>query len=190
MSLKRVAVRYAEALIELAQEQKKLDTVKNDMDLLRSLTKNKEFFSVLKSPIIPNPKKEAVVNKLLEGKVDDLTLRFLILLIQKERSALLPDIALEFEEAYRTIMGISKVKIYAGEKMNDKSVKKLVKKLQDGGLIKDKAEVEQELNEDIIGGFAVVVGDYLYNATVNKQLAELKRDFSENLYKSQIVKRL
>ncbi len=189
MSLKGVAARYVEALIELAQEQNKLEQVKQDIDLYRTLAQNKEFFNLLKSPIIPNSKKESIASQLLSDKVDDLSLRFLLLLIKKERGALLPEIVSGFQEAYMDILGISKMRIISGEKIGQKSIDKLVRKLKEVGMLKDKVEVEQELNEDVIGGFAVVVEDYLYNATVNKQLLDLKRDFKENPYKSKIVKR-
>jgi len=189
MSLKRVAVRYAEALIELAREQRKLEQIKQDMDLFRSLTRNEEFFHMLKSPVITNAKKETIVRQLLSDKVDELSLRFLNLLIQKERSDILPDIAQDFQGSYMEIMGISKVRVIAREKISQGSIDKLVGKLKEVGLVKDKVEIEQEQNEEVIGGFTVVVDDYIYNASVNKQLLDLKRDFSENLYKSKIIKR-
>jgi F-type H+-transporting ATPase subunit delta len=189
MSLKGVAARYVEALVELAQEQNKLEQIKKEVDLFRILSENKEFFNLLKSPIIPNSKKETIVRELLAGRVDEMSLRFMLLLIKKERGALLPEIVSGFQETYMEILGISKMRIISGEKIGQESVDKLVSKLKEAGMVKEKVEVEQELNDAVIGGFAVVVDDYLYNATVNKQLLDLKRDFKENPYKSKIVKR-
>ncbi len=189
MSIKRVAIRYAEALIELANEQGKLDVVKEDIDLLRALTQNREFFSMLKSPIIPHPKKKQVVNELLGGKLDDLTMKFLLLLIDKERSEVLPEIALEFIGLYRAINHISKVKIYSAEQIEKNTVNHITEKLQKANVVMENVEVEQVIDTELIGGFVLEFGDFIYDASVKNQLAEMKRDFSENLYKSKIVKR-
>ena len=85
MSVMSVSSRYAKSLLELAQEQDKLETVYQDILTIKELLKNRELFAVIKSPVIPPDKKIKVMDALLQDRVDDLSLRWIRLIIKKER---------------------------------------------------------------------------------------------------------
>ena len=56
MSAKRVASRYAKALLDLAVEQGKLEDIHGDIASFKEVAKNRDFELMIKSPII-NPDK-------------------------------------------------------------------------------------------------------------------------------------
>ena len=89
MSVKSVSSRYAKSLIDLAREQGKLDTVFQDVEFVRKALKNRDLMRMFKSPVIPNHKKLKVINAVFGKTLDDLTMRFIKLVVQKERGELL-----------------------------------------------------------------------------------------------------
>ena len=86
MNNPRLAGRYAKSILTLAIERNQLDIIYNDMEYLHSVSKvNKEFVTVLKSPVISPDKKETILAAVTNGKISDLTSLFIRLLIRKGR---------------------------------------------------------------------------------------------------------
>ncbi len=69
MSIQKIAGRYAKSLIDLAIEQNKLEVIKEDVKLFKSVTSNREFYLVMKSPIINAGKKQSILKAIFEGKI-------------------------------------------------------------------------------------------------------------------------
>lgn len=190
MSVKSVSSRYSRSLLELAQEQEKLEPIYQDILTLQELMKHRELFVMIKSPVIPTDKKVKVMDQLLEGKIDDLTMRFVRLVIKKEREQLLPYIAEEFIDQYKEIKNISTLYIYSADEMNENTVDSIKDKLRAEGMIDGQIEVVQQVNKDLVGGFVLEFGDYRYDASIAWKLADLqKKNYAKNLYESKIIAR-
>ncbi|MCB0619534.1 MAG: ATP synthase F1 subunit delta [Saprospiraceae bacterium] len=190
MSVTRIASRYAKSLIDLAIEQKKLDRVKEDVDSFKTLTQNRDFYLLLKSPIVSPPKKKSVFKALLANKYDELTLAFLNILVDKNREAYLPEIAHEFIHQYRVHRHITTVKLITATPISKETVDAIRQKLVESDATDEKVEVITAVDPAIQGGFVLEFDDSrLYDASVARKLEMLKKDFTENLYISQIVSR-
>jgi len=87
MSIARIAGRYAKSLLDLAQDANKLDRVKADMDGFAEAVAVRDLKMMLKSPIITTDKKRAVIKEIFGGKVDELTMAFLNIVLTKGREA-------------------------------------------------------------------------------------------------------
>lgn len=111
MSVTRIASRYAKSLIDLAVEQGKLERVLEDIKSFQRAADNREFYVLLKSPIINATKKQQIFNALFEGKFDKMTSAFIKIILNKGREAYLPEIADEFVNQYKEIKHISTVKL-------------------------------------------------------------------------------
>jgi len=107
MSVTRIATRYAKSLIELAIEQGKLEQVSADVNTLKAAAKNRDLYLFLKSPIIHADKKIAVLDAIFKGKVDDFTLSYLHLLVNKGREQYIPEIAAEYVSQYKVLKHIT-----------------------------------------------------------------------------------
>ena len=69
MSLSRIAARYAKPILDLANERKVLEEVKEDMANFSDLyTKNREFNLMLNSPVIPELRKAENPKKYIQRK--------------------------------------------------------------------------------------------------------------------------
>ena len=187
MSVYRVASRYAKSLIDLAQEQNKLERVLEDVKSFKSVLKNRDLANLFKSPIVHADKKQAVVKKIFEGKYDELTMAFLNILIVKGREEYLEEIAAEFIHQYKVIKHISTVKLITAAPVSDKVIKEIHDRLQESDVTDTEVEIITEVRPDLIGGFIIQFDDKVYDTSVAHKLDKLKKEFAENLYVSQII---
>ncbi len=177
MSTGRIAARYAIPILELAEEKKLLEKVKDDMESFSSLCKeNRDFALMLKSPIIPHLKKAEILNKVFKGKFNDLTLQAFSLITRKNREAVLEAISNEFLDLYNKKKGISKVSVtttFALDSGLKKSFEKLAKDVTG-----NTPQLTEIVDPDILGGYLVKFDDKQIDDSVRGQLKELKLKFS------------
>ena len=181
MSVTRIASRYAKSLIDLAVEGNKLDRILEDVQSFQEVLKNRDFYLLMKSPVVKNSKKQQIVKKIFEGKYDELTMSFLKILISKNRESYLPDIAREFIEQYRKIKHISKVKITTASALSEKAITALRKKLVASEVTDDNVELTTATDPNLVGGFILEFDDKIYDASIKHKLEQLKKEFSKNL---------
>lgn len=187
MSAGRIASRYAKSLIQLAEEENKLDRVLEDVESFRALVKNNaDFRNFVKSPIIQVGKKKTILAKLFSESYDDLTIKFLQLLTQKQREGLLPEIADEFVLQYRHKKGISTAIVTVVDDLSAATQKLIKEKLEKSGIAFEKVELVVQKDPSIIGGFILEIGSQIYDASVSSQLNQLKKDFRQNHYSSKM----
>lgn len=187
MSAGKIASRYAKSLIQLAEEQKKLDRILEDIESFRTLLKQSaDLKNFIKSPIIQLTKKKAILNQLFADKYDDLTVKFFEILAQKQRESFLPEIADEFVLQYKTKMQISAAVVTVADKLSDANFKLIQDKLEKSGVSLSTVELTVKKDPGIIGGFILEMGNYIYDASVAKQLNQLKKQFGSNDYQAKL----
>lgn len=188
MSVHRIASRYAKSLVDLAVEQNKLERVKEDVATFKEVTKIREFYLLLKNPIVTTEKKAAIIKTLFADKYDELTLAFLDILVKKGREAHLPEIAEEFLIQYKHIKHISTVKLTTAKPLTETALKAIHDKLASSAQTDDVIEIKTKVDPKLIGGFIVEFEDNVYDASVAHKLDEFKKEFKDNLYVSLISK--
>ena len=187
MSTRRIANRYAKSLIDLSIDQNKLERIYEDVLSFEEVTKNRDFFLMLKSPIVSGDKKKSVFKSLFEGKYDVLTMSFLDILVNKGRESILPEIAQEFKILYKKHKHISTVTITTAVDISKEALEAIKKKLSDSTTTEDNLEIVTEVDPNIIGGFVARFEDKIYDASIANKLDALKKKFRGNLYISQII---
>jgi F-type H+-transporting ATPase subunit delta len=182
MNNPRLAGRYAQSLLDLAIEQKQLDAVYADMKFLLSVTTtNPDFVSLLKSPVIASDKKEKIIEAVTTGRVTELTGLFIRLLIRKTRESYLPQIVRAFLEKYNLMNNIHPVRITTAVPMSDELRDAILAKIKTNpGL--QKIELEAVVEEKLIGGFKLEMGTQLVDASILRDLQDIKKQFLGNEY--------
>lgn len=182
----RVASRYAKSLIDLAVERNLLEDVHNDMLLLQNMCKaSREFVALLRSPVIKADKKNKIISTLTAGKVSQLTSSFLTLMTTKGREESLPEIVTAFMSMYNNIKGISKVKLTTAQPVSDALKQSIIDKMQ----LSDPSqhiELETAVNENLIGGFVLEYNNKMVDASVLRDLKDIKKQFEQNIYVQRI----
>ena len=184
----RVAGRYAKSLMDLAKEMGKLDVVVEDIKSIAAAVKNRDLYLLLQSPIITADKKNAVMSAIFGGKLNELTMSFIKICIDKSREGLLPDISTEFLAEHKKMQGITTVKVTTATPLSTEAIEAIRKQLVASSDTLANVEIDVVLNPSLIGGYVVEFGDKLYDASVAHKLEVLKKDFASNLYESQIEK--
>jgi F-type H+-transporting ATPase subunit delta len=177
----RLATRYAKSIIDLSVEQNQLEEVYNDMKLITRLCKsNPDFVAVLRSPIIKSEKKGKIVSAVISQQVGKIADGFITLLIKKGREANLPEIANAFVTQYNLIKGISKVKITTAAPISDDIKNSIVASILKSS--NKKLELETVVNEALIGGFILETEGNLVDASILRDLNDIRKQFLNNDY--------
>ena len=182
MSASRIAARYSKSLLGLAIELNQLEEVLADIKALNNaISESREFELMLKSPIIHSSKKEEIIEAIFRGKLGEVTVNFIDILIRKRRENYLPDIVAAFVNQYNSHKEITPVKITTAIEIDAEVKDELL------GAMKSKAdlknlEITSEVDADLIGGFVVQFDDKLYDASVSRRLRLMEKEFEQNTY--------
>jgi F-type H+-transporting ATPase subunit delta len=182
----RLAGRYAKSLIDLAGERNKLEDAYKDMQYIQAVCKaSREFVVLLKSPVIHSEKKNSALTAVTQGKISELTAAFNKLLISKNREFYLPEIADAFIDQYNAIKGIHRVKLTTAAPVSDEVKKSVVSRITKEISV-EHIELESVVKEEIIGGFILEFDNNLVDASIQRDLRDLKAQFEKNIYVQQI----
>ncbi|MGM0705331.1 MAG: ATP synthase F1 subunit delta [Bacteroidota bacterium] len=176
MSQRTVATRYASALIEEAHDSDAVSTIDDDVDVLyTTLAENDELARVFTSPVLSAEQKERVVSALLPDHVSELMMRFLKLLIVKQRATLVTNIL----DAYRTLRneqeGIVEVDVRSSHELDEDERDALVEALE--SLTGASVRLDISVDESLLGGLVIQVGDRVYDGSVHHKLEALRSRF-------------
>ncbi|MEP7278958.1 MAG: ATP synthase F1 subunit delta [Bacteroidota bacterium] len=182
----RLAGRYAKSLVDLAIERNQLEDIYKDMQYLLAVCKNSaEFVSVMRSPVIKGDKKQRILAAIANGKLSELTTSFNNLLIAKNREKYLPEIIKAVIGQYQHIKGIHTVKLTTAAALSEPLKNQIVDKIKTETSFQH-VELETIVNEDLIGGFVLELDDKLVDASISRDLRDIKKQFSQNIYVQQI----
>ncbi|MFT3936804.1 MAG: ATP synthase F1 subunit delta [Chitinophagaceae bacterium] len=182
----RLAGRYAKSLVDLATEQQQLEAVYKDMQYLKAVCKSSpEFVSMLRSPIISGDKKQKILDAITAGNISPLTASFNKLLIGKTREEYIPEIITAVISLYNEMKGIHTVKLTTATPISDDLKQSIVAKLKAETSLQN-IELETSVKEELIGGFVLEFNNNLVDASIERDLRDIKKQFSQNVYIQQI----
>ena len=174
----RAATRYAKALLNLAVEKNKVESVGKDMaQISQVIEDNKELDLVLKNTIIKSEDKKIILNKVFSS-ADPLTNQLFDILYKNNRLDKTSEVAEQFTELYNDYLGKEKAIVTTAFPMTSELELKVLTKVKE--LTTKTVELENVVDESIIGGFILRIGDKQYNASVANKLNRLKREFTLN----------
>jgi len=170
----RIAYRYAKSLFEQSKEEKSLDAVKEDMELVAStIAESRDLQNLLKSPIISLDKKGTVLAKIFADKVNKSTSGLLTLLVNKGREAELLGVANGFLKLYNQENNIVKAKLTTAISLDENLKKQFLKVANDA--TGKKVDLTEEVDEDLIGGYVLRFEDSQIDASVKTRLNKIKQ---------------
>lgn len=173
MATVAVARRYARALFELAQEKGLIDQVDHELGLVISMIdSNRQLKTVMDDVLIAPEAKRDLVAKLFQGKVSELVLNFMLLVVRKRRETHFPDMYRAYLDLANEARGIVEVEVRSAVALPEETVQRLETKLVDrlGKRVKFQTQVAPEL----LGGLVVRVGDELMDGSVKTRLNRMR----------------
>lgn len=178
MSVYRVAYRYANSLIQLAEEKNVFGNIASDGDLIfNTLNDSKELRTVLKSPVVKPNDKKILLEKIFAGRINSETLSFMNFVLEKNREDILFEIFKEFNALVDKRNGAVKAFVSSVVELNDEIKKRLVNNLESKS--GQKIMANYNINPKLIGGFIAKIEDTVYDASIKHQLELLRKKFLE-----------
>lgn len=178
----RLASRYAKSLLDFAVEQNALEEVLKDMQLVEQTCKeSRELTVVLRSPVIPSEKKVSIIKAIFGDRIGKISIGFIELLIKKGREFFLPEMATAFITQYKVYKNIHVVRLTTAVEI-DEQLKKDIEAKVKASLVEGSIDLETRVKEDLIGGFVLEVGDKLFDASILRDLNDIKKQFIKNEY--------
>ncbi|PGH38798.1 MAG: ATP synthase F1 subunit delta [Candidatus Nephrothrix sp. EaCA] len=181
MTSSRVIHRYVKALFDLAVEKEAVEAVHADMRLMAAVCQtSRDFVSMLRSPIIHQDKKTAIVRAIFKKSINPLSMSMTEMIIRKRREPLLPEMAAYFHTAYNNYKNIAQAALHSAVPMDEAQllqINALVKALSK----KSSVDLEKKTDSSLIGGFVLDVGDKRIDASVKNKLQALAQQFAKPL---------
>jgi F-type H+-transporting ATPase subunit delta len=174
--MSRAAIRYAKAIIDIAQSSGKSDDVNNDMmSIVKAITESPELKHFLTSPIIKMEVKKSAISEIFSS-VQAETNSLFHLLFENKRFEILQEIAIQYNKLFDESNGIEVAKVTTAFPITPELETKVLAKI--GEFSNKKITINNIIDPEIIGGFILRIGDQQYNASVASKLSKLKREFS------------
>ncbi len=175
MNESKISVRYAKAFFSSAVERNVTEVAKKDVDLLLQLLQTQpRLRELLSSPVVKTSEKRDILDKTFVGRLNDLTIDFLHLLLKNNREVYLLEMCLNFQVLYSKLTGIKMAQLVTAVKLDDAQLQKFNEmiRVRFGG----KAEVQTKVDENLLGGFILRVEDHQMDASVSAQLKKMRRE--------------
>ena len=177
----KVSNRYAKALLELAVETNNLEDCYSDMNtILIVCQESKEFYLLLKSPIIKTDKKIIIIEEVFSNKLSKLTNSFIKIITSKKREAILDSVAKSFISLYKEKKNIISAKLVTATAIDNETREEVLDFIKKKG--HKNVDLQEKIDKSIIGGAIINIGNKQIDASVSNKINEMKQNFSVNLY--------
>tara|TARA_R110002072_G_scaffold22615_1_gene79435 strand:+ start:273356 stop:273895 length:540 start_codon:yes stop_codon:yes gene_type:complete len=176
----KAAIRYAKAVLQQANDASITNVVFGDMkSVYATIEGSKELRIVLNSPVIkPEDKKEALL-KIFSGQ-SDTTKGLIQVLTENKRIDILGGVAKSYIDLYNEAEGVKVAYVTTAVPLSEALEQQVLAKVKEmtGS---SNVTIENSIDESIIGGFILRVGDLQYNASIANQFGNLKREFQKSI---------
>jgi len=181
MRNRKAARKYNLSLYLTAEELKVVDAVKKDIyDIKKTLDNSRELRNFVESPIVNQDKKSAVLNAVFSGKVNSLTMKFLLFLSDKGRINILNDIIDDFLYLVNEKQGIVLANVKTAVDISEKEKTSLTAKLKQ--YTGKDITAAYTVDPSIKGGFIAKIDDKIIDASILRQLELLKEKFLQGSF--------
>ena len=170
------ARRYAEAAFQVGQRDDTLETWRSDLDLAASVAGDDRALTVLSNPAIAVERRAEVLTELVGDRISAPAQNLVQLLLRRGRMEELPRVAAEFRRLDERRQGITRATATSAMPLTDTEVRALTARLEQmtGGRI----ALQTDVDEGLIGGLVVRVGDRLIDGSVRGRLERLRNQLA------------
>lgn len=174
----RAARRYARALFNTALRSGEVDAVGQSLDAIAHAAQNSaQFMNVMRHPLITRERKKELLHQIFEGRVQPVVEHFLFLLIENDRSAILPDVGEQFRQLLDEHRREVDAEAVSAVQMTTTQVDALKTRLEaETGY---KVRLQTRVDDALLGGLVVRVGDRLFDGSIASQLRRLEEQLQQ-----------
>src|SRR6186997_2643999 len=165
------ARRYAEAAFEIARADRSIDAWEHDLERLQQVLADPELRVLVEHPAVPYADKERVLRK-VAGDVRPEAANLVLLMVRRGRPRAIPRMVEHFRALVRRHRGIALAEVRTALPLEESQRTVVTERLHE--LTGDDIEINVVVDEALIGGITVRIGDQLYDASVRNRLERLR----------------
>lgn len=170
-----ITSRYAKALYQAGEEDALTVEVKKDIELIQQIiNESPEFNEFILNPIYKEKEKIRLMNEIFQGNIHELTLRFLIMLVNNKRVQFLNFICFTYLQLYKKEKGIKEGTLITAHELNKEQSEEI------GNYIRKKFKLDIEFKElidpSLIGGFKLRIDDNQIDASIASKIHKIRTE--------------
>jgi F-type H+-transporting ATPase subunit delta len=164
--------RFAEAAFELAQGDGTVDAWGRDLALAAGLARDERVARAVDSAAVPFGRRREAVERLLGKHVSRGALNLALLLAERGRFAILPDVSAEYDALVRESRGVVAATVTTSAPLSEKELAGVRARVEQ--MAGAKVELTTATDPRLLGGLTVRIGDRLIDASVQGRLERLR----------------
>lgn len=173
MLANQLALKYAQAIYEVAADKDMLGKVEEELSMVeKTIYEHEDLRILFYHPRVPAKAKKETVTKLFNQELQGFVHNFLLLLIDKRREAALPQIVTEYRKLANEARNIGEAEVISAMPLTESEEAELARKLSK--VTGKNIVLKTYIDESILGGVIVKIGDKLIDGSVARQLKMLK----------------
>lgn len=173
-----VAKRYALALFDLAKTSGKINEIEQQLNSVKSvLQESKELGTLLEHPKVTNEKKKNLLKDIFSSSLSQEVLNTLYILVDRKREEVIGDLVSQFTFLANKERGLADAIVYSVKALSDSEMNALTDVFSKRLGVKS-LRVTNEIDNELIGGIKLVVGNQVFDGSVLAQLNRIKRQLT------------
>jgi F-type H+-transporting ATPase subunit delta len=161
---------YAKALLDLALDSSVAEAVRDDLIALRQfMAENPDMVTMMGSPWFSQKQKMEILERLFSGRVNQLTLDFIMVAASHGRLMFLPQMISGYTETHDVLQGLQTVRVTVSEEASVQKVNELVPRMS--AILKSKVRLDVSVDPSIIGGLVLRYGEKVIDNSTRTRLS-------------------
>ncbi|MBN2100076.1 MAG: ATP synthase F1 subunit delta [Dehalococcoidia bacterium] len=167
--------RHAQAVFQIALEEKQLDKWLTDVEKIAAVLGDLEIAAILANPKVSPENKKDVLDRGLKG-VSPMAMNLAQLLVARNRLHLVQSLAVEYKRLMNAYGGMELAEVRTAVPISSEEGEKVGKGLT--ALSGKRVTLEMSVDPEILGGFVARLGDKLIDASARTRLQELRKSIA------------
>lgn len=166
---------YGEGLFALAKETHSVEEKKEQAVMLKDIISESDDLSVFLSAVrVSKEEKEKMIDKVFQNSLDRDMCNFLKLLVSKDRTYYLKEILGHFIALCNEELGIECAEVYSARVLAEEDYERICKALEK--MRGRKIQMSKQIDPALIAGIRVRIGNTVMDASVEKQISDMKKN--------------
>ena len=173
---KLISKTYGDALLEIANEEKKVDLLLEEVTAVMAILKdNPEFSKLMNNPRISVDEKQTVMSNVFEGRISNELMGFFSMIVNKGRYDHIDEILTYFQDEVKKIKGIGVAYVTTPLELSDTQKKNVEKKLLETAGFKQ-MEMHYDIDTELVGGMRIRIGDRVVDSSIHTKILKMQQD--------------
>lgn len=168
-----MAVAFAQSLLDLAQERQQAEPAGQELRDVRQVVESDPMFrAFLTDPAIARADRDAVIERVFGSQLSPLVHNFLKVAVDRGAAGLIPQMSEAYDDLLDELLGKVEADVTVAQRLSPEDLELVRQRI--GQALKKDVVVYQYVDEEIIGGMVIRVGDQLIDGSVRAQLDDMR----------------